>query len=867
MTPSSDAPVPAGVATLYEQGRAANGALRPAAAERLLRRALDALATGRAAGAPGRGADGEEPFPSYGRGPASALEAWVRVQLSLSTAVTQRRGPAVALPLARAALAAAEDASTEDVRRALRALCRSQLSYLHSRAGHPRPALAELDLAVVDLDSLGPLERFNVINNRGYLRLDLPDVEGAAADFAAAAELAASHDLPRQEFMARHHLGLVAFAEGDLPGALRLMLEADRLPADISRAPAWHGRALVLLEAGLVEEGVELLRRSVSAASSEGQRLQAGETLVDLAQGQLLLGDHEAALASATRAARALGRADAPGMRRRAVLVQLTARLLTGSAPGRVAGRGRALAAQFDEDGDHVAGDLARLLSAEALSRAGRHAEATEALASCVADVARTGSLSTRMRARVVAGEAARAGGDASGARRHVGVALRDLTAALQGSASLELRAVLATQARDLATLDLDLAGDRPSRRLAAVERWHDVATRSPAVRPPADPEQAHRVTLLRQLEQQLRDEPERAGEIEDRIRTLERQVATASWASGGRAVAARGAAVPLPRVRDELAARGAAAVSFVEHRQHLCAAVLSGGRTRWVHLGPVRDVHELVARLSADLEGRVRVAAGPMGEVVEASLRRSAAALDEHVLAPLGVDGRLVVVPSPTLAPVPWGVLPSRGGRPTTVTPSLGAWVRGAGGVPRPTVAALAGPRLPLALEEGTSVASAWAAAGPRGLASSADVEDALASSDVVHVAAHGTHRSDGPLFSSLWLQDGPLYLADLERVARVASHVVVSACDAGRTRARGGSASLGLASGLLSLGVGSVVASPCRVPDPTAADVMARYHRALAAGQEVDEALAGAAHGSGEPLAGAFVAWGSPWSVRSPG
>ena len=43
MTPSSDAPVPAGVATLFDQGRVANTAGRPTEAERLLRESVALL--------------------------------------------------------------------------------------------------------------------------------------------------------------------------------------------------------------------------------------------------------------------------------------------------------------------------------------------------------------------------------------------------------------------------------------------------------------------------------------------------------------------------------------------------------------------------------------------------------------------------------------------------------------------------------------------------------------------------------------------------------------------------------------------------------------------------------------------------------
>src|SRR5690606_2313442 len=117
----------------------------------------------------------------------------------------------------------------------------------------------------------------------------------------------------------------------------------------------------------------------------------------------------------------------------------------------------------------------------------------------------------------------------------------RDLSAALGGSASLELRAVTVQQARDLARLDVELAGAGAGARLAAVERWNEVASRTPAVRPPADPELARRVARLRHLLQEVHDDPGRAGELREPIRALERQVAAASWATSGGAGGAAG--------------------------------------------------------------------------------------------------------------------------------------------------------------------------------------------------------------------------------------------------------------------------------------------------------------------------------------
>jgi hypothetical protein len=392
------------------------------------------------------------------------------------------------------------------------------------------------------------------------------------------------------------------------------------------------------------------------------------------------------------------------------------------------------------------------------------------------------------------------------------------------------------------------------------------VAGQLPTVRPPQDPDLARALTQLRQLGQQLDEDPSRAAELRTTLRALERQVAAMSWAASGPDPVTVDVS-SLSDVRDELRPRGATAVYLVEQDAHLGGVVVDRRRSRWVDLGPLAQVSEAARRVAADVEARTRVGAGPLVPVVEAALRSSLRALDGLVLRPLGVRGRVVIVPVPSLSGVPWGLLPSRAGEPTTAAPSLGAWMRGIRSVPHPRVSLLAGPGLPAALEECASVAPVWDAPVPQELSRTEDLAQALGDADLVHVAAHGRHRSDSPLFSSLWLDDGPIFLTDLERVTHSSSHVVVSACEAGRVRARGGSATLGLASGLLSLGVSSVVAAPCRVPDVTAAALMPAYHRHLARGRAVDEALAAAGEACDLPLAGAFVAWGSPWSVQAAG
>lgn len=840
------------VGSLFAAGRSANVEGRPAEAERLLRRALRTVRAERPDRVPG--------FDSVADGEASATEAEVRLLLSLSTSLVQRHGVARALETADQALGlAASDGLRPEVRVDLLAKCRLQLAMIHGRTGHADTALAHLDEAMVSFDQLDPVDRFNLLLSRGAVRTDGPDPAQAEVDFAEAARIAHDHHLAVQEFMARHNLAQTVAVSGDLPRALRLFRDIERLGGGASVAVALHGRSKVLLDAGLVDEAREMLLRAAEEAERTGQRLIAGEVQGDLAMAELVEGHHAAAARTAMKARRSLQRR-APGLRRRAELVLLDARRRQGGRRAEVVDRGRALVEAFDADGDRVAADLARLVVAETEVDRGRTVEAVRLLRA-TADLTHVGSLSTRLRARGVLASAARAADDAPTARRHLRAALVDLTETLGGSSSLELRAATHVYAQDLAQLDLAVAPETPRETLLAVERWREAASRSPAVRPPQDPELARRTTVLRHLRQQVREDLDRAHRLRGRVRELERSVAALSWSApghGGR----RGMVTRADLIRSmgELAARDTSLLYLVEAGDRLLAVVGPARRLRTVDLGPVAPVVEQSRVLAADLETGARACGRPMEQTLQRSLQRSARAFDDLVLRPVQLEGRVLVVPTPSLASVPWGLLPSRRGQPTPVAPSVSAWAGTGTAVASPAVTALAGPGLGQAHEEVDRVAAVWQQGRAHHDTAAADLAGALAGSDVVHVAAHGRHRDDSPLFSSLWLDDGPYFLADLERQRTRASHVVLSACDSGRSRHRGGSAALGLAAGLLWLGVTSVVAAPCRIPDEVAADHMPRYHALLARGVPVDEAL-GEAASQAHPLAGAFVAWGAPW------
>jgi CHAT domain-containing protein len=135
--------------------------------------------------------------------------------------------------------------------------------------------------------------------------------------------------------------------------------------------------------------------------------------------------------------------------------------------------------------------------------------------------------------------------------------------------------------------------------------------------------------------------------------------------------------------------------------------------------------------------------------------------------------------------------------------------------------------------------------------------LRSALADAGLVHVAAHGRHQTENPLFSSIRLADGPLFAYELDRAA---PHVILSACELGLATIRPGDEALGLTSVLLQLGSRCVVAGVARVHDDVAAEVMARYHRGLSAGRDSAEALAAALPERLDHPA-PFTCFGAPW------
>jgi CHAT domain-containing protein len=113
---------------------------------------------------------------------------------------------------------------------------------------------------------------------------------------------------------------------------------------------------------------------------------------------------------------------------------------------------------------------------------------------------------------------------------------------------------------------------------------------------------------------------------------------------------------------------------------------------------------------------------------------------------------------------------------------------------------------------------------------ATAAAVVDRMNDHDVIHLACHGVHRVDNPLFSSLTLGDGPLTAAEVASLDLEGQLVVLSACSTARQQHAGTRDELvGLPRAFLAAGAGAVVVNLWQVDDASSVEVMTEFHRRL--------------------------------------
>ncbi|MEI3843261.1 MULTISPECIES: CHAT domain-containing protein [unclassified Microbacterium] len=803
---------PAAARALYERGLAATNAQRYVEGRRLL---------DRAAAHPGADPD-------------------LRARIAGTTAylLAQTGEPARAEELCRAALDA-DDAGPHT-----RAVLAGQLGVLFTRAGRLDEADDMLGRAIAGLDGV---ELANCLLNRSLVRMQRRAFDAAAEDLERSVALyrAAGDETATAE--AAHNLGYVALLRGDLVLALELMSRsrpAIAAESDLSAAMSDLDRAEVLRDAGLAEEAEQLLE-SVSATFGRARMRQArAEAEFHLAR-SLLRHDPVRAERVARTAGRRFRALRSGSWAARSDAIRLDAVLAQGRSPGPEAFRTAAEA--LDAAGFRSEAAAVRFGAAldEVRRRGPRDAGGT-----ALPRLPRAAPLPLRLRAAEVRAERAAREGRRSHARRYAARGLDLLTGWQSSFGALDLQASTAVHGEQLVRQGLAAAvadGD-PRTVFDWSERARHLSQRIAPVRPPHDAALAADLGELRMLRSEL------AGEEwtqDPRVRALRDRARERQWtATGAGDARPRAALAELRRALDA----DTVALAYVFTGDRLVCLVTTTAGSRLVPL-PWDAVQEDLRGLRADLDVSAAVRSGPLAAVVRRALddrlRRLDAALLAPVIAGSGPRVRALITAPGVLAGVPWGMLPAMSGRPFTLATSASRWLHERRTAPAPLLRAgfAAGPHVARAEEEVTTAAAAWdAPVVLTGAAAGVEAVTALAGgSDVLHVAAHGRHTVDNPLFSGLELADGILFGYDVDLVPRPPAVVLLSACELGRSSVRGGEEALGMTRVWLHAGTRCVVSSPVVVPDDVACELLGAVHGSLRAGLDPAAALSAAAADTG--------------------
>jgi CHAT domain-containing protein len=730
--------------------------------------------------------------------------------------------------------------------------CDVQHALVMMRLGRLEEALADTLRALPILRANGDrLAEARLLNNLTVLR-----VYRAELDLALDASLAAraiGQDLGQRLLVARtlHNEAYVHGRRGDVPRALAAFDDADAAYRELEDPEPYLAvldadRAEVLLGAGLAAEACERAEASLAALEATANVTDLAEVSLLVARCRLAAADRDGAV---TAAAAAAERFDEQQRRSWSAMARHVGIEATSVDDPALAAQAESVAEELAAAGWRSAALQARVLAARARLAAGDTAAARRLLAAAAdrrvprtaADRAATWHANALLRL---------VEGDRRGARRAAAAGLRvvdDHRATLGAS---EMRAHAAAAGVDLARIGLRLAIDdgRPREALQWMESARAVSVLVPPARPPDDQALADELAQLRiaESERAAASSPEQADALAARVRSIEAAVARRTRRVVGEQ---RPGAFRAADLIDALA--GTALLEYATLDDELFGLVASGGRARLRPLGPVAPVEREVSSVAFSLQRLARVAASEASQhAARTALDHSLQLLAETLVAPfrreLG-DRPVVVVPSASIRRLPWGALEGLAGRATSVAPSAMAWQR-ARAVAPPTVRsaavlAAAGPDLPGAALEVRDIGRLHGGATvlpPRRATAAAVLGHLAGGVGLAHIAAHGTFRSDNPLFSSLVLADGPVTVHELAALGTCPPWVVLSACDAATHASPSGDEILGLGAGLLSIGAATLVAPVAPVPDTATRPLMRALHRRLVAGEAPAAALA---------------------------
>jgi tetratricopeptide (TPR) repeat protein len=784
-----------------------------------------------------------------------ALDAAVRARLDRRAAEIRLTLAWLELERGRTAASTAHLDAAQPLlrgRSAARARCMRGLHLCAS--GQMAAAVTELTAALPGLRRHSDMRWVaNALMGRGIAYTYTDALRAADADFVKATKLWISLGHQDRAGGATNNRGCVAARAGDVPRALKLFDQAVAYGLDLRTRP--EGRvdhAEAMLAGGLTDDARPVLDAAVRALAKAGRAKLAEATLVaaNCALRQRDLVSARAGADEAARLFRAQGRSWWVPL---AAALQVQVRWLSGERTAALQRAAERAAVDCARHGWRVESSIS-LITAARVALGRRALARARSLLGDAAVLRSRGTADVRAAAWYAEALLRQAAGNRRGVFTacRAGLRMVDGYASLIGSAELQVHAT--ALARDLAELAVGVAladGDATA-VLRWTERYRAGALARPAVRPPADPTLAAELVSLRSAVATAREAVESGRPdpaAERRVERLEQAVRRRALAiSGGAGTAARRDSLNLGSVHAALG--DTALLSLIEHSRQLMAVSVVDERVELHDLGPAEPLYAELDALRFALNRLAHGASARVEQAIHSAVHASASTLDKAMLGPVlpAVGDRpMVVVPTGPLHALPWAALPSCAGRPVTVAPSVLSWLRamrvlaehqGTGS------AWVAGPGLEHAI--GEVVGLRHASGGGRLLVEHEstvdDVLDALDSAAVAHVAAHGRFRSDQPLFSTLELADGPLYVHDLDRLRRGPRLLVLSACEAGLSGVHPGDELMGLAAALLTRGTATLIASVVPVPDERTASVMTALHGGLRTGLAPAAALAAA-------------------------
>jgi tetratricopeptide (TPR) repeat protein len=734
----------------------------------------------------------------------------------------------------------------------------SQRAFIYNHLGRLTDAIEAAARGLVLLRDAGDrLGELRLLLTRAVSHLNAGTLAEAELDLVAAQPIAASIDHSLLRAVAEHNLGVVHARRGAIPQALRCYETASNTYASIGR-PGRMGaildidRAETLLHAGLYDEAVEVAGRAVKQTEHAANVVNLADARLLLARSQLLAGDDKGAKESALLAQEASRAGGREAWADLAEMIALEA-VIAGAPDARsrpaLILRARRLARRLESEGwGDQAGYVDGLIAEWAL-RWGRGDLLVDELARVHAAL-RRGRPAARARAWYVAALAHLARGDRRSARRALLRGLNIIDEHRESLGASDLRARSAALAVDLTALGLHMAveGGHKASAFSWAERSRAWALRGPRVRPPDDTELGRRLAEIRNIESALRNTEPGSSEY----RSLRAQLFRAERGARDQARTAMGTGayadhlIAIGDLRRLLGPR--CLIEYFVNDGALLAAVVTAVSLRIVNLGALAAVQMERDYLGAELHRTRRVVATGRtpGRTPAPSARL---ALDNLIISPLGLpsDAEVVIVPTGSLHGVLWSALPGLRERPFTVAPSATSWARLAqvrSSEKTESLGVILGPNLPGGKREAEALRERfpWALSLEGDSATTSAAMDILRRVRVAHVAAHGSYRSDSPLFSSFRLADGSLTVYDLETLDRPPELFVVSACNAGEHSVSSGDELLGMASALLASGVRAVVAPGVAIPDLDTPELVGRFYDGISNGLSVAAALTAA-------------------------